>query len=676
MARLGAGGMGEVYKAWDPTLRRWIALKILLRGAEEVAPWFQREARLAAQLHHPGLVAIHEVGEVDGRMFIAMQLVEGKTLDKLNGATREQRVRLLRDAAAAIGHAHQQGIVHRDLKPENLMVESSPLATGAAEPAWEHRICVLDFGVARAMGSALKLTAGWAAVGTPLYMSPEQSRGEAPEPASDVYSLGATLYEVLVGAPPIRGMDIKETIELIQEREPVPLRAIDPTIPEGLAAIVKRCLEKNPRDRYPNGVALAEDLDRFLGGESVSVTDRGRVWEFRKWTLRRRKRIAVISAIVAGVGLAGWFAVRSFERERASEDRARRLGGLQAVVSKELATAEACLAAGDAAGAQAAYKRGEQACGQELAAGELAEVRMVLAEVAFARGDADMAERELTRALEVDPGLRGARVLRGLARVRRRETLRRYHLSQIGGARLSPGPVMPPTIEDLEYSFPDLADLRQGAFGDLEFMDAAAGRLVQDQLDMARAARSQLDSNARGVMEALRAAVLRPRPSADLLAMAAIAALESGDAAGAQEYSARAVALWPGHGGGRLARAHVALACAGGEGTPGRDEHLLEASQAAEAAQSLGAEMPDSALIRGYADLARKEFAGAEIAFASAIAPHPDCVSALIGRAHARVGLGRTEDAALDFKEALRQLPDSSCLRKNIEEYLAAPPGR
>ena len=300
---------------------------------------------------------------------------------------------------------------------------------------------------------------------------------------------------------------------------------------------------------------------------------------------------------------------------------------------------------------------------------------MLLAELALARGDEDTAERELTRALEIEPGLAGARALRGLARALRRESLRRLDLAKIGGGRLSPGPIMPPTIEELEFNFPELGDLRQGALADLEFLATAARRLSPDQLSLALAMRSQLGSDPRGAMDALRTAILRPRPSAELLRFAAIAALESGDGAGAQEYSTRAIALWPGHPAARLARAQVAFAFAGGEGTPGRDDHLREALREAEAAQSAGAEMPDAALVRGNAALALGEFSRAETSFASALERDPDCVSALLGRANARIGLERTADAVLDFQEALRRLPDTSCLRKKIDEYLAEQPG-
>ncbi len=667
--------MGEVYKAWDPSLRRWVALKVLLRGAEEVAPWFKREARLAAQLHHPRLVAIHEVGDVDGRLFIAMQFVEGKTLDRLRGATREQLASLVQEAAAAIGHAHEQGIVHRDLKPENLIVESRPVATGAPEPAWEHHICVLDFGVARAMGSTMKLTAGWAAVGTPLYMSPEQARGEAPEPSSDVYSLGATLYELLVGSPPIRGMNIQETVKMVQSLEPVPLRAIDPTIPAGLAAVVHRCLAKDPGDRYPNGNALAEDLGRFLGGEPVEASERGRAWGAWKWIMRRKGRIAAAVVLLAVAVMAGFTMAGSSRKERVSLERVRRLDGLHGIVAGDLSEAAACWAVGDAAGAGAALARGQAACREELAHAETAEARLLLGETALANGDPDAAERELTRALELDAGLPGARVLRGLARTTRRDILKRRTIGKIGDGRLSPGPAIRPTTEELEFSFPELGILRKGALEDLENLDAAARRLSTEQLALALAARSQLGSDASGAMNAVRAAIQRPRPSADLLVVAANASLELGDGDGARMHSARAVALWPGYAGAWLAHARVASACAGTIDSPERRELLRMASQSAEKAQLLGAEMPEAALVRGTADLMRKEFAIAEAAFTSALGNDPDCVLALRGRAEARIWQGRTGDAVLDYKEALRLLPESSCLRKPLEDFLAAQPG-
>lgn len=661
VSRLGSGGMGEVYKSWDPALGRWVALKILRADAQEVAPWFQREARLAAQLSHPGLVAIHEVGEVEGRPYIAMQFVEGRTLDRAHELGREERVMLVRDAAAAIGVAHEAGIVHRDLKPENLIVESRPVAKEGQEPRWEHKVCVLDFGVARAMHSALRLTAGWAAIGTPLYMAPEQARGEPPEPASDVYSLGATLYEALVGAPPIRGDGLQDTMNQIQLREPVPLRAIDPSIPESLEAIVNRCLAKNPRERYPNGNALAEDLGRHLRGESVQAGRTGVLGRARSWARRRAGPLRVGTVLVATVSVAAVWGLGLHRAARASEDRARRTSSLAAVVSACRAEAWSCAATGDADGARAAWRRGLEACRAELARGDFPEGRLLLAEACLASGDADAAEKEAEAATIADPGLGRAAVVRGLARALRHARLESRRLASIGGVRLQPGPLLAPTREELDASFPELPELRAAALRDLGQPSPALPGDVDGAL--VAGVRERLRGHPADALRALQPALAGARPAPPVLVQAIEAAMESADASAAAGLVARAVPLWPGDPAIRLASARFQASTIPAEPGAERDRALQHLAQEAEHAARLGAVQPDAALLLAAAQSARGLHAEAEQAYSTALAAEPGCVLALMGRADSRARLGRAAEAAVDAREAVRRLPESSPLR-------------
>jgi tetratricopeptide (TPR) repeat protein/predicted Ser/Thr protein kinase len=255
--RLGAGGGGEVFRAVDTRLNRPVAIKFLKGGDEREVARFRREAQLAGRLSNPNIAAIYEVGDLDGRPFIAMQLVEGRTLHGWQGTARDA-VAMITVAARAVAFAHEQGIIHRDVKPDNLMVD------GAG------RIYVMDFGLARVAEGASSLSATGGIVGTPSYMSPEQARGERVDARADVWSLGATLYELLSGVPPFQAPNLMQLLARLQEAEPPPLRAVD----AALAAIVRRCLEKEPSHRYATAAALADDLDRWARGEPIQARRR------------------------------------------------------------------------------------------------------------------------------------------------------------------------------------------------------------------------------------------------------------------------------------------------------------------------------------------------------------------------------------------------------------------
>ena len=246
--RVAAGRMAEVWRAWDLALGRWVALKFPLPGERHVAQFLQ-EVRVVGRLSHPHIPAVHEVGTAGGRHFMAMQFVAGPTLRALpRGGDLRRLITVLRDAAGAVHYAHTQGVVHRDLKPENLMVVG-------ADSAAPH-VYVLDFG--------LSVAADQPAGGSPSYMAIEQAKGAA-DARSDVWGLGATLYDRLVGRPPFTGESVYQILARVLTERPRPPRAIDPAIPAALDAIVMRCLERNPRDRFPTAQALAEALSDWLG---------------------------------------------------------------------------------------------------------------------------------------------------------------------------------------------------------------------------------------------------------------------------------------------------------------------------------------------------------------------------------------------------------------------------
>jgi serine/threonine protein kinase len=264
---LGRGGMGVVYKAWEKSLKRFVALKLILRGehASEVdLARFRGEAQAAAGLTHPNIVPVFKVDACDGQAFFSMKHVEGQTLaERIKPGPLRPRdaARYLAAVSRAVHHAHGKGILHRDLKPANILIDT------------EDQPLVTDFGLAKRVEGGAGLTGSGAIVGTPSYMSPEQASGEQGRigPATDVYSLGAILYETLTGRPPFLAASAVATLLLVRTEEPVRPRLLNPQIDPDLEFICRKCLEKNPEHRYTSAAQLADDLEAFLKDEPVSA---------------------------------------------------------------------------------------------------------------------------------------------------------------------------------------------------------------------------------------------------------------------------------------------------------------------------------------------------------------------------------------------------------------------
>lgn len=261
---LGAGAMGVVYRARHESSGREVALKLLKETANpNRLERIRREGELTARLKHPNVVAIHSAGDVDGQPWLAYELVEDcRTLQEVfPGLELGERVELLRDAARALGHAHALGICHRDVKPDNLLVDGSG------------RLRVADFGLAGA-GDLERLTRSGDLIGTPLFMAPEQISGKRAEvgPGVDVWALGVILYEALTGELPFPGENMASLIGAILQGRLRPLRALAPATPAALEAICLKALHLEQGERYPDGAALADDLDRYLAGK---LTHRG-----------------------------------------------------------------------------------------------------------------------------------------------------------------------------------------------------------------------------------------------------------------------------------------------------------------------------------------------------------------------------------------------------------------
>jgi sugar lactone lactonase YvrE len=308
---LARGGMGIVYRATDSQLQRTVAIKTILSGTQATAEDIQRfriEAEAYAQLDHPNIVPIYEVGQEGQFYFLVMKYLSGGSLaSRITELRNDPRhgVKVLAQVARAVHHAHQRGILHRDLKPHNIMLDDQ------GQPF------VTDFGLAKFSQVAERqrtdsgLTQTGAILGTPSYMSPEQALGNKDVTvASDIYSLGAILYEMLTGMRPYQGESAMDTMLLVIRGELKPIREINPSVDFELELICRRCLEKEPSSRYASAEQMAEDLEAYLAGEPISIkppTWRGKagLW------LKRHARVAaaaIITGVVFGVGFsASWW---------------------------------------------------------------------------------------------------------------------------------------------------------------------------------------------------------------------------------------------------------------------------------------------------------------------------------------------------------------------------------
>ncbi len=320
LEEIGRGGMGVVYRARQRALDRIVAIKMLAFGPDASPDHIERfraEAISAAALHHPNIIAIHEVGLHEGRHFFVMDFVEGQSLARIAGdqpLPGRRAAAYLKTIAQAVHYAHEQGILHRDLKPSNVLIDS------------EDQPQVVDFGLARRVEGDSELTVTGQVLGSPHYLAPEQAAGQRARISrrTDVYGLGATLYHLLTGRPPFQAESLAQTLDLVLHTEPVAPRLLNPSVPRDLETVCLKCLEKEPSRRYPTACALAEELARFQAGEPIQARPLGPAGKAWRWC-RRNPALAGTGALaVLAVALGSSGVLWQWHRAKANEWDARR----------------------------------------------------------------------------------------------------------------------------------------------------------------------------------------------------------------------------------------------------------------------------------------------------------------------------------------------------------------
>lgn len=442
--QIGRGGMGIVYEAWQCSVERPVALKVLparVASDDRTFQRFMREARTAAKLDHPNIVRVHGMGEEEHTPYFAMDLVEGETLAEIvarirranpDGETRfgaRDQLAYFAKIASAFGdvadglqHAHAKGVVHRDIKPSNLILDRNG------------RLRILDFGLARVEGyESLSFAGG--VLGTPLYMSPEQARRrKIPlDHRTDVYSLGATLYEVLTDRPPFRGKDHNETLSQIVECDPIEPRKLNPRVPRDLETIVLKCLRKEAADRYGTAEALGQDLRRFVRGDPVEARPESRRSAVARRLRKHRGKALVVGAfgILLCAGAWLWLTGRVADEKRRGLEYGARVREAAILLTSGRFSVEKRGWQSQSVGLPPGVdlhlvigrfgsrwiRKAKDILEEQVASmpGRL-DAHFHLAQAHFLLGETTLATRELARVLEIDPEFVPARVLEKRAR--------------------------------------------------------------------------------------------------------------------------------------------------------------------------------------------------------------------------------------------------------------------
>ncbi|MBI4712714.1 MAG: tetratricopeptide repeat protein [Planctomycetes bacterium] len=316
--KLGQGGMGAVYLAYDTVLNRQVAVKIVVLEDEESIQRFMREARATAKLKHPNIITVYDFGVFEKYYYLTMDYIEGPSLDGLlkdkdNHLTPRRTAEMFYQIALAVDYAHQEGIIHRDIKPSNILIDRNG------------NTYLTDFGLAKELSSAKvghSLTLSGTILGTPSYMSPEQAKGDKARigPRSDIFSLGATLYHALTGQTPFKTGEIYEILDSVVNADPTPPRKVLASINQDLETICIKCLEKEPANRYQTAGELANDLRHYLDGEAISATPLGlatKAW--RRVKKNKMVSISVLTAVVVLLAVTIGLIIFSIQRQQEIE---------------------------------------------------------------------------------------------------------------------------------------------------------------------------------------------------------------------------------------------------------------------------------------------------------------------------------------------------------------------
>ncbi len=641
---LGRGGMGIVFRAWDKTLKRTVALKMLVAGdtaSPEEEERLYKEATANARLAHPNILPVYEVGRIDGRLYFTMEFIRGSGFDRLmleKKLDRRRGMEILRDVCQALAFAHSKGILHRDVKPANIMV------------AQDGHVYLMDFGLARNFRETAKLTQTGFVMGTPNYMSPEQCRGEREtlDGRSDVFGVACVMYEFFTGAPPFDSESMVDILLAVLKSEAIPPGKRVPDLPAELETICLKGMRKERDARYATAALMAEDIDRWMRGDAISALPET-TWERWRGRVRRQKAmfgIAATAAVVVlaalGFGASAWSRSRAAEQgrsdlEQAQERRDRAKKHFDAArVSWDIA--EKCLLSGRTADLAKhlgdAAKALDQALAVDAGYGEALALR---GRVYNRLGQREQALADLSASLALEPGSAEARYERAKVRI--------AAIMDMGAGQRARG--KPEQAPEFKKQFDEHCTQAEE---DLASAAAAPGKPAEWMTAHCRGARAflggRLDESAATLGEAVQ---LNPFLD-DALDLRGYVSLVQGKAADALRDFAEATRVNPMNV-NALNHRGVALA-------EGGDPAQAAASYEAALAVNPGFLRARINLARALRELGRPQDAVA--AAEEVVRVDAGNLLALEARAAALLDLGKAELAASDFTEVLRRFPESS----------------